>query len=395
MSQPLNMERPRTPVNSIDAIIEARASGQHYQTPHRATVRAICWWESQKPPLDRVPKTEIFQRLNVSHKRGYEMLKDDNEAEEPSSRTFNHRERKETRGRKPKISEEQAQLMEDIVENYGWDGRTLTWEQLAEEAGIDNVHTKAIRSIMNHRGYHICTACRKPWVDEDLAPRRKKWAEDMKAKYPKPEDWRRVRWSDECHGSFGPTGKIHVIRKPGQRGHPDCIQEIEEKGENDGYKVHWWAAIGYDFKSDITFYDVPTNSNGKMTHRVYIDQILEPIVKPWLEDGQDFVLEEDGDSGHGYNKNGTDNIVKKWKKEHSLITYKNCASSPDFAPIEQGWQPVKYKIRSQPHWDVETLKELVLEGWSSLKQESINKWVDSMPQRLQDCIDAEGHRIGY
>ena len=34
-----------------------------------------------------------------------------------------------------------------------------------------------------------------------------------------------------------------------------------------------------NFKSDIYFYDVPGNSNGKMTHQVYIDFILELVVK--------------------------------------------------------------------------------------------------------------------
>lgn len=41
------------------------------------------------------------------------------------------------------------------------------------------------------------------------------------------------------------------------------------------------------------FYDVPGNKNGKLTHQVFIDSILEPVVKPWITVGEDFVLEED------------------------------------------------------------------------------------------------------
>ena len=40
---------------------------------------------------------------------------------------------------------------------------------------------------------------------------------------------------------------------------------------------------------------------------MYIDKILEPVVKPWLQAHHDFVLEEDGDSGHGPGKS---NIVR-------------------------------------------------------------------------------------
>lgn len=59
---------------------------------------------------------------------------------------------------------------------------------------------------------------------------------------------------------------------------------------------------------------------------------VEPVVKPWLERGDDFVLEEDGDSGHGTGR--TRNAVKKWKEDHHLEHYFNCPSSPDLAPLK-------------------------------------------------------------
>lgn len=61
-----------------------------------------------------------------------------------------------------------------------------------------------------------------------------------------------------------------------------------------------------------------------MSQRVYIDSILEAVVKPWLEAGEDFVLEED--------------IVRDWKAEHGLKYYFNCPHFPDLSPIENCWQ---------------------------------------------------------
>lgn len=110
------------------------------------------------------------------------------------------------------------------------------------------------------------------------------------------------------------------------------------------------------------FYDVPRNSNGKMSQRVYREQILEPIVKPWLDAGQSFVLEEDGDSGHGPSKS---NLVRTWKQDHGLKSYFNCPSSPDLAPIENCWQPAKAHLRKLPHWDDNTTRELIYEGWGN------------------------------
>jgi len=79
--------------------------------------------------------------------------------------------------------------MEDIIELCGWDGRTLTWVQLAEEAEVYGISQRSIRRIMQARGYYVCKACKKTWIDEDLAPRRKKWAVDMLKKYPTKESW--------------------------------------------------------------------------------------------------------------------------------------------------------------------------------------------------------------
>ena len=78
------------------------------------------------------------------------------------------------------------------------------------------------------------------------------------------------------------------------------------------------TAVGHNFKSDIHIYEVPGNTNGKMSQKLYIDKILEPIVKPWLQAHHDFVLEEDGDSGHGPGKS---NIVRTWKEQNGLESY--------------------------------------------------------------------------
>ena len=77
---------------------------------------------------------------------------------------------------------------------------------------------------------------------------------------------------------------------------------------------------------------MPGNTNGKMSLQVYRDQILEPVVKPWLMEGHDFVLEEDGDSGHGKAK--TRSIVRIWKEENKMEYFFNCTSSQDPSPIE-------------------------------------------------------------
>ena len=75
--------------------------------------------------------------------------------------------------------------------------------------------------------------------------------------------------------------------------------------------------------------------------------------------------------------------------------YFNCASSPDFSPIENCWQTIKQHVRKYPHWDDATLKELIRAGWDRVSQEFINERVRSMPERLQSVINSHVAITGY
>lgn len=138
----------------------------------------------------------------------------------------------------------------------------------------------------------------------------------------------------------------------------------------------------------MIFYDVPTNTNGKISQEVYVNRILEPMVKSWIERGDSFILEGDGDSGHG--KRGVNSIATRWKEDNNLLYYANCPHSLDLSPIENAWQVPKQFIGKKPHWDDKTCIEAIKKGWANLDQKTINKCVEEMPQRLQDIMNSRG-----
>jgi hypothetical protein len=84
------------------------------------------------------------------------------------------------------------------------------------------------------------------------------------------------------HWGFRPRGSIYITRQPGERYCGDCIQQRDEKTDEERVikRLHAWAAVGYNFKSPLLSYDIKSNTNGKMTQKDYINQILEPVVKP-------------------------------------------------------------------------------------------------------------------
>ena len=92
----------------------------------------------------------------------------------------------------------------------------------------------------------------------------------------------------------------------------------------------------------------------------YIEILKRPNgVKNWLERGDEFVLEEDRDGGHG---TGTVNIVRTWKQQHQLPYYFNVSESSNLSIIENVFQPLKHRTKKQAVWDLNTLKTEMIQA---------------------------------
>jgi hypothetical protein len=356
---------------------------QHHTTPKKARVQGICDY------LKHIGRTgfhnDVFRDQGVSRTSGWRILA---QPREQDNRTF-HSIFPDTRGRKKKISNEDLATIERFLDNNGHDGRTIPWACLPAAAGLDiDVSAETVRRAVKDVNFRMCPTCPNKYLSPQHKEGRLEYARTMLERYPEPEDWYHVRFSGKSHFGWGPQGRVHVIQRPWERYCPDCIVEKEEPVAKDQKKLHAWAAVGHDFKSDLVWYDVPGSSNGNMSLQVYRDKILEPVVGTWLQEGQSFVLEEENDSGHGgVNK---PNIVRTWKRDHGLETFFNCSSSPDFTPIEKAWQLPKQYIRKRPCWEDDSVRGLAEEGWENLTHESINRWVDDIPQVFKDCIELEG-----
>ena len=356
----------------------------------------------------------------------------------------------EKRGRKSELGWKEILKMDRIIEEYGEEARQLSWQALAFEAGCKEVSGRTVQRAMGTMGYRQCVACRKEWVNPSNWKYRVEYAKIMLERYPNPEDWKNVRFLDEVDLGYGPLQTGYVIRKPGQRYRPDCIIENPPKENKASKREHGWAAVvcvtgrggagfhprgtavkqagevfwvaipapgrsagrggerGWNFKSDMVLYNTKS-SNGKMSHEVYVNQILDPVVGQSLRNGDDFVLEEDGESGHGGCRNAwnplakavgsgpstkKENIVLQWKREHGLKFYFNYHSSPELSPIENCWHGPKQRVKQIGHFDAETTNELIYEGWGKVSQGHINKRILSIPKRFRDVIAIDGAMTG-
>ena len=208
------------------------------------------------------------------------------------------------------------------------------------------------------------------------------------------EDWKNVRFSDEVHFEQETHCIQNIIQKPEEVNDLSCIQYDHEPADPEQSQkcFHCWAMIEWNYKGSLMFYEVSGNTNNKMTMSVYIN-ILEQHVLPLLERGDIFILEEDGDSGHGRANNN--NIVRQWKQHHGLQYYFNAPQSPDLAPIENCWQPTKGYIDREDHLSDEVLKAWIIESWNQLPMSFINRQILTMHDRMKAVITGRGKRTAY
>ncbi|KAL7940339.1 hypothetical protein V8C42DRAFT_356317 [Trichoderma barbatum] len=228
---------------------QAEVHFYHHDTPKKARVKgAVAFAQRQKERYSHsFSYNEIFQSCQVSKTRGYEIKI---------------------------LTQEDLDKIEKLLWSEGFEARCLTYAQLVTAAGID----------------------------KEVSPRtqRVEFARKSLELRPAKEDYRDIIYSDEWHAACGDDRQVYILRKPGERYCPDCLYERPSPRlkDEEKFNAHFWGGIGYDFKSDLYEYRISTNNNGKMTAAYYRDHILQKVVKPWLDQGMTFILEEDRDSSH-------------------------------------------------------------------------------------------------
>ena len=354
-----------------------------HETPSRVRVQAITEFVQWKGL--NIAQHEIFTFCEVKHTTGWKLLKDAPErrvTNRPENQ-WNLRENRsqQPRGRKRKLSETDLDRMENIIEIGGIDYRAAGWLQIGFEADIDGVCERTIHRRMQERGYKHCVACQKVLLSWKTVGARQEFY-SIFIQYT-IEQWKCVRFSDETHFFLGPKRKLQIIRKAGERFRCDCVQRNSEPSKSEKAEIpkyHAWAAVGYNFKSKLILYNA-SNNNGKMTQKIYLEQIL-PEVQSWIDRGDDFILEEDRDSAH------TGKLVQKKKKEMGLRFYLNAPSSPDMSPVENIWRVEKQGIKETDRTKMDdAYKRSILDNWASISLDTINNYIlgekKGMRARLQ------------
>ena len=191
-------------------------------------------------------------------------------------------------------------------------------------------------------------------------------------------------FSDESRFNLSVSdGRVRVWRRRGERLNDRHIDEIDAYGRG-GVMV--WAGISTGGKTDLVIVD------GNLTSQRYVDEILRPHVVPYAGAiGESFILQDDNARPH----RGL--IVQDFLDEQGISRMNWPAVSPDLNPIEHMWDILGRRVtpRLNPDSTVNDLKVILVEEWSQITIQQVDRLIGSMRRRCTECIEAAGGHTHY
>jgi len=155
-----------------------------------------------------------------------------------------------------------------------------------------------------------------------------------------------------------------------------------------------WGAIGWDWKSPLIFLVKEEGRKG-ICSQAYLNQVLNPIIFPWLDSliakqKKEFLFMEDGSKIYI-------GAAKLPRKLRGLRGFDWPPSSPDLNPIEKVWRWMKNeitKLETVPTL-IEDIKEVLQELRSEVDPTDWQYLIERLTYKLEDVIASKGMATIY
>ena len=279
-------------------------------------------------------------------------------------------------GRPPRLNKEETDRVEEFI-TQSKETRRMTYLQVAEALWPEGeVSAESVKYALYKRGYRRYLAMRKPPLSEANRVARLAWAREHINWTI--EQWRSILWSDETWVTARRHRRTWVTRKPGEELEPTCI--ITRVRKQQGWM--FWGSFHGDTKGPAVFWE---KAWGTITKETYIEHII-PMIDDYIRINSGLYVMQDNAPGHSAKLT----IEEFQRRGIRLVPWP--AFSPDLNLIETVWNEMKDWI-AQNYPEKATypqLRQRVTEAWNVIGRDLLSQLIDTMPQRCQAVIDANG-----
>ena len=217
------------------------------------------------------------------------------------------------------------------------------------------------------------------------------WAEEFKSF--DVHQWKNLIWSDECYVHLDDhSGCVYVTRRADEEYDENCVIPTFKQSS---MQVMVWGCVMKGRKGPLAVLEYPGGRGGGMTGQWYISQVLEAHLHTFYdqmkEERPEVMFQQDGAPSH------TSKLAKQWLVDHGISVFPHPRSSPDVNPIEPVWHELKKIIRAllHPPMTIPKLIKAVHDAWDALEIPGIDKYVDTMSDRVQAVLKAHGVILNF
>ena len=211
---------------------------------------------------------------------------------------------------------------------------------------------------------------------------RVRWAQDMLARFPNPEAWEAIGFSDETWAVNDPQWKqwatIHNTEDP------DEFALLRRRPN--GWM--FWGQFAGRKKGPAFFWE---KEYGGINAVKYQQHIIPLIHRFYQEEGLEMYQQDNApchralSTRFALHQRGIE--VMEWP-----------ANSPDLAPIENLWSWMKCRVEA--NYDIQSLslaelRVAVWTAWEAIPEDFLLRLAHSMPERLRRVIENKGESIRY
>ncbi|CAF1541910.1 unnamed protein product [Rotaria magnacalcarata] len=252
--------------------------------------------------------------------------------------------------------------------------------ELEKELGV-KIHANTVRNRMHEIGLYGRVARKKPLVNKVNRTKRIQYAKTM---LEKPfGSWKEVLWSDESKFNlFGSDGKVMVWRSTKEEFSPHCtVPTVKYQGGS----VMVWGCFSRAGVGNLHFID---GTMDRFMYREILEKnLMESANKLGLSN--DFIFQHDNDPKHRAV------FVNDWLKKKQIQVLKWPSFSPDLNPIEHLWDELERRMKKHQPKNKDELKRYLLHEWAGIGRDVTEKLVDSVPNRLYECVKMKGYPTRY